>query len=164
MSIPIPSSIVPLDQILPQEPLLMMGAGPVPLPHRVAHANSIVINHLGDVMNQVIGQVKDMAAYVFQTESKHVLGVAGPGSAAMEMAICNLVTPGSKVLAVCNGYFSRRMAEMASRVGGAVTTLDVPHNQAADPAAIDRLLRQGGFDTLTIVQGETSNTVHNRDL
>jgi aspartate aminotransferase-like enzyme len=82
----------------------------------------------------------------------------------MEMAICNLVTPGSKVLAVCNGYFSRRMAEMASRVGGAVTTLDVPDNQAADPAAIDRLLRQGGFDTLTIVQGETSNTVHNRDL
>lgn len=164
MSIPIPAAIVPLDQILPQEPLLMMGAGPVPLPHRVAHANSIVINHLGDVMNQVIGQVKEMAAYVFQTESKHVLGVAGPGSAAMEMAICNLVTPGSTVLAVCNGYFSRRMAEMATRVGGVVTVLDVPDNQAADPAAVERALQQGGFDTLTIVQGETSNTVHNREL
>src|ERR1700712_4900828 len=117
MNIKIPASIIALDQILPQEPLLMMGAGPVPLPHKVAYANSIVINHLGDVMNQVIDQVKEMGAYVFQTASKHVLGVAGPGSAAMEMAICNLVTPGSKVLSICNGYFSRRMAEMATRVG-----------------------------------------------
>jgi alanine-glyoxylate transaminase / serine-glyoxylate transaminase / serine-pyruvate transaminase len=164
MAIPIPSSIVPLEHILPQEPLLMMGAGPVPLPHRVSHANSIVINHLGEVMNQVIDQVKEMAAYVFQTKSKHVLGVAGPGSAAMEMAICNLVTPGSRVLAICNGYFSRRMAEMAGRVGGDVTIIDVPDNHAADPELIERALKTGGFSVLTIVQGETSNTVHNRDL
>src|SRR5262249_6804575 len=154
----------PLDHILPQEPLLMMGAGPVPLPHRVSHANSIVINHLGDVMNQVIDQVKQMAAYVFQTKSKHVLGVAGPGSAAMEMAICNLVTPGSHVLSICNGYFSRRMAEMSMRVGGQVTVIDVPDNHAADPELIERYLKDGQFSVLTIVQGETSNTVHNRDL
>ncbi|MDB5983373.1 MAG: alanine--glyoxylate aminotransferase [Pseudomonas sp.] len=164
MNIKIPASIIPLDQILPQEPLLMMGAGPVPLPHKVAYANSIVINHLGDVMNQVIDQVKDMGAYVFQTASKHVLGVAGPGSAAMEMAIVNLVTPGSKVLSICNGYFSRRMSEMATRVGGDVTIIEVPDNQAADPALVEQYLKQGNFRTLTLVQGETSNTVYNREL
>ncbi|MEY4562074.1 MAG: hypothetical protein RLZZ618_1351, partial [Pseudomonadota bacterium] len=129
MNIPLPTSIATLDTILPQEPLLMMGAGPVPIPHKVAHANSIVINHLGEVMNKVIEQVKAMGAYVFQTRSKHVLGVAGPGSAAMEMAICNLVGPGTRVLSVCNGYFSRRMSEMATRVGGEVVVMDVPDNQ-----------------------------------
>lgn len=164
MKIPIPGSLVTLDSILPQEPLLMMGAGPVPIPHKVAHANSIVINHLGDVMNKVIEQVKEMGAYVFQTSGKHVLGVAGPGSAAMEMAICNLVRPGSKVLSVCNGYFSRRMAEMAARVGGDVVVMDVPDNHGADPDAVERYLKQGNFEVLTIVQGETSNTVYNRDL
>jgi alanine-glyoxylate transaminase/serine-glyoxylate transaminase/serine-pyruvate transaminase len=164
MKIPIPTAIDTLDTILPQEPLLMMGAGPVPIPHRVAHANSIVINHLGDVMNKVIEQVKEMGAYVFQTASRHVLGVAGPGSAAMEMAICNLVRPGSKVLSVCNGYFSRRMAEMAARVGGEVVIMNVPDNQAADPGMVERYLKEGNFDVLTIVQGETSNTVHNREL
>lgn len=142
----------------------MMGAGPVPIPHKVAYANSIVINHLGDVMNQIIGQVKEMGAYVFQTRSKHVLGVAGPGSAAMEMAICNLVTPGSRVLSICNGYFSRRMAEMASRVGGEVVIMEVPDNQAADPEIVASHLKNGNFETLTIVQGETSNTVYNRHL
>lgn len=159
-----PPSVVSLDHILPEEPLLMMGAGPVPIPHKVAYANSIVINHLGETMNKVIEQVKEMGRYVFQTASSHVLGVAGPGSAAMEMAVCNLVAPGSKVLAICNGYFSRRMAEMATRIGAEVTVVTVPDNEAADPDVIEQLLKQGEYKTLTIVQGETSNTVYNRHL
>ena len=77
-----------LDRLLPAEPLLMMGAGPVPVPARVAQANSIVINHLGETMVKVIEQLKAMARYVFQTESRWVLGVAGPGSAAMA-SICS---------------------------------------------------------------------------
>jgi hypothetical protein len=46
MTITVPK-IDPLSQILPEEPLLMMGAGPVPIPGPVAAANGIVINHLG---------------------------------------------------------------------------------------------------------------------
>ena len=106
-----------LDAILPEEPLLMMGAGPVPIPAAVAKANTVVINHLGSTMVKVIGQVKTMARYVFQTNSKWVLGVAGPGSAAMEMAISNLAWEGTKVLSIKNGFFSERMAEMGRRVG-----------------------------------------------
>lgn len=105
MIVQIPTGIVPLDTLLPDEPLLMMGAGPVPIPERVAAANSIVINHLGETMSQVIEQVKGMSRYVFQTESQHILGVAGPGSAAMEMAIVNIVLPKMKVLSICNGFF-----------------------------------------------------------
>src|ERR1700758_2521282 len=89
------SNVVPcpevesLDAILPEEPLLMMGAGPVPIPAAVAKANAIVINHLGNTMAKVVGQVKTMARYVFQTQSKWVLGVAGPGSAGGEKGISN---------------------------------------------------------------------------
>ncbi|WP_157265233.1 pyridoxal-phosphate-dependent aminotransferase family protein [Azohydromonas aeria] len=159
-----PPSVESLDEILPQEPLLMMGAGPVPIPHKVAYANSIVINHLGETMNRVIEQVKAMGRYVFQTGSAHVLGVAGPGSAAMEMAIANLVFPGDRVLCVCNGYFSRRMAEMATRVGGEVTVLQVPDFEYALASRVEEALRGGDYKVVTIVQGETSNTVCNREL
>ena len=62
-----PPSIVTLDRILPDEPLLMMGAGPVPIPQPVAYANSLVINHLGNTMSRVLEQVKDMESYVFQS-------------------------------------------------------------------------------------------------
>jgi aspartate aminotransferase-like enzyme len=159
-----PPSIVPLDHILPDEPLLMMGAGPVPIPQRVAAANSLVINHLGETMNRVITQVKDMTRYVFQTSSSHVMAVSGPGSAAMEMAIANLVTPGSHVLSITNGYFSQRLAEMARRVRAEVTLLESPPNQSADLEAVERTLQQGKYEVVTLVQGETSNTVCNKNL
>jgi alanine-glyoxylate transaminase/serine-glyoxylate transaminase/serine-pyruvate transaminase len=104
-STPVPCpDVESLDAILPEEPLLMMGAGPVPIPAAVAKANTVVINHLGSTMVKVIGQVKTMARYVFQTHSKWVLGVAGPGSAAMEMAISNLACSVSRMAFSANGW------------------------------------------------------------
>jgi alanine-glyoxylate transaminase / serine-glyoxylate transaminase / serine-pyruvate transaminase len=153
-----------LNLILPSEPLLMMGAGPVPIPYSVAQANSIVINHLGDTMAKVIHQMKEMARYVFQTESRWILGVAGPGSAAMEMSVANLVYPGTRVLSVCNGYFGKRFAEMSARVGGVVETLVVPDGEAAQVAMVREHLERFKPEVLTIAQGETSSTVFNRHL
>jgi alanine-glyoxylate transaminase/serine-glyoxylate transaminase/serine-pyruvate transaminase len=164
MKYPTPPTVIPLDNILPDEPLLMMGAGPVPIPAKVAMANSLIINHLGDTMNAVIEQVKTMGRYVFQTNSPHVMGVAGPASAAMEMAIANLVEPGTRVLSICNGLFSKRLAEMAERVGGEVTRLDAPEKRAIAAEDVEKALKDGKFQILTVVQGETSNTVWNRDL
>ena len=164
MTIPVPTNLVPLDEILPDEPLLMMGAGPVPIPARVAAANSIVINHLGDTMSQIIEQVKSMSRYVFQTQSGYILGVAGPGSAAMEMAIVNIVEPRETVLCVCNGFFSNRLAEMAERVEGHVIRYPVREGQTASPEEVGEYLARYKPGVLTIVQGETSNTVFNRYL
>lgn len=164
MSIRVPQGIIPLDNILPDEPLLMMGAGPVPIPAKVAAANGIVINHLGDTMAQIIEQVKIMSRYVFQTENGHMLGVAGPGSAAMEMAIANLVRPKDKVLSVCNGFFSSRLAEMAGRVRAEVHKVIIEEGQAANPALVEQHIIDYQPNVLTIVQGETSNTVHNIEL
>ncbi|WP_133010574.1 pyridoxal-phosphate-dependent aminotransferase family protein [Marinomonas flavescens] len=163
MGIPRPQ-VKSLDDILPREPLLMMGAGPVPIPECVAKANSVVINHLGSVMAQVIHQVKAMARYVFQTESKWVLGVAGPASAAMEMAVSNLLEPGEKILCINNGFFSHRMAEMATRIGADVHELHVPVLEAADPELVRKAIEKVRPKVLSLVQGETSNTVFNHTL
>lgn len=159
-----PPTVSRLDDLLPDEPLLMMGAGPVPIPSRVAQANAIVINHLGDTMARVIDQMKQMARYVFQTESRWVLGVAGPGSAAMEMAICNLVTPGTRVLSVSNGYFSERFAEMATRAGADVRRLHVREGEAAQVADVEAMLDEWRPQVLTIAHGETSSTTLNARL
>lgn len=164
MKVSVPNDIVPLDNILPEEPLLMMGAGPVPIPARVAAANSIVINHLGETLAQVIEQVKTMSRYVFQTESTHILGVAGPGSAAMEMAVVNLVEPGSRVLSIVNGFFSQRLAEMAERAEAEVERLDIDFGQATPVELVAQALDRFRPQVLTIVQGETSHTVFNAHL
>ena len=159
-----PVSIEPLDDILPDEPLLMMGAGPVPVPARVAAANSIVINHLGDTMAHIIDQVKRMSAYVFQTQSARILGVAGPGSAAMEMAVSNLVEPGDDCLCVCNGFFSNRLAELVDRAQGSAVRLNVDAGSGATVKSVIEHIDRNRPKVLTIVQGETSNTVCNKNL
>ncbi|OMH34042.1 alanine--glyoxylate aminotransferase family protein [Motiliproteus sp. MSK22-1] len=163
MAIEVPQ-VEHLNRILPEEPLLMMGAGPVPIPAPVAAANGIVINHLGETMARVTDQVKRMGRYIFQTESEWLMGVAGPGSAAMEMAVANLVWPGTRVLSVCNGFFSSRLAEMASRAGAEVEKLQVAEGQGATPDSVEALLKRYRPQVLTIVQGETSNTTHNHAL
>nr|WP_205967615.1 alanine--glyoxylate aminotransferase family protein [Paraglaciecola sp. 20A4] len=164
VSICVPQGIISLDNILPDEPLLMMGAGPVPIPAKVAAANGIVINHLGDTMAQIIEQVKVMSRYVFQTENGLILGVAGPGSAAMEMAVANLVRPGDKVLSICNGFFSSRLAEMADRLQADVVKVIIDERQTASAELIEQHIIRTQPNVMTIVQGETSNTVHNAEL
>lgn len=160
MSVPVPVDLRPVHARLPAEPLLLMGAGPTPLPRAVAEANAVVINHLGPTMNGVVEAVQAMARYAFQTESERVLGIAGPASAAMEMALANLIGPGSRVLALVTGTFSGRLAEMARGVGAEVHTVTTPLGAPVTLDAVDAALRDGTYDLVTMVQGETSTGIY----
>ena len=154
----------PLTDVLPAEPLLLMGAGPVPVPAEVARAGMLVINHLGPSMNMVVRHIKELARYVFQTTDEHIFGVSGPASAAMEMAVANLLWPGRSVLVLRNGWFSGRFAEMAAGVGAEVTVLSVPEGRPVTAEAVAAKLSERSFDVVTMVQGETSCGVWTADL
>jgi aspartate aminotransferase-like enzyme len=153
-----------LDAILPSEPLLLMGAGPVPIPHAVARANGVVINHLGATMEHVIRNLKEMARYAFQTRSERIMGVAGPASAAMEMAVTNLLWPGRRALCLKTGTFSHRLGEMAMGVGADVTFVETETGKPATADLVRHALAQRHYDVVTLVQGETSCGVLNAEL
>ena len=154
----------PLNQVLPAEPLLLMTAGPVPVPAEVAYAGSLVINHVGDTMAMVVRHIREMSRYVFQTTDERIYGVSGPASAAMEMAIGNLLWPGRRVLVLRNGLFSGRFAEMAEGVGAQVTVLDDPDGRPVSEPLVAEALKEASYDVVTMVQGETSTGVYTRDL
>jgi aspartate aminotransferase-like enzyme len=151
-----PPPIVPLSAILPTEPLLLMGAGPVPIPQAVAQANGVIINHLGPTMDRVIQNLKCMAGYAFQTNSDKILGIAGPASAAMEMAISNLCWPGRSVLCLKSGTFSGRLGEMAAGVGADVTILESEAGRPVDADQVRAALAARRYDVVTMAHGETS--------
>ena len=157
-----PPAVLPVTTLLPAEPLLLMGAGPTPLPEEVSVANGMITDHLGPVMGEVLQGIKALARYAFQTEAEHTLGISGPSSAAMEMAIANLLWPGRRALCLVNGTFSARLADMARGVGAEVVELAAPPLAPVQPAQVaEALAAHGPFDLVTLVQGETSCGVHN---
>ncbi len=155
---------VRLDSILPAEPLLLMGAGPVPISQAVARANGVVINHLGETMDTVIRNLKQMTRYAFQTESDKIFGVSGPASAAMEMAITNLLWPGRRALVLKVGTFSGRLGEMAEGVGAEVDLLEADCIRPIWADEVAAAFREKHYDVVTVAQGETSCGVHTSEL
>ena len=156
----IPRPQIPsVNQILPAEPLLLMGAGPVPVPAEVARAGGMVINHLGETTNMVVRHIKELSGYAFQTADKHIFGISGPASAAMEMAMGNLLWPGQRVLVLQNGWFSARFAQMATGVGAEVDLLTVAEGEAVTAELVAEQLKDHVYDVVTMVQGETSSGV-----
>lgn len=154
----------PLTAVLPAEPLLLMTAGPVPVPAEVARAGGMVIDHVGDTMAMVLRHIREMGRYVFQTSDEKIYGVSGPASAAMEMAIGNLLWPGRKVLVCSSGLFSGRFAEMARGVGADVTIIEAGGGKPVTASMVEQAMKDGEFDVVTMVQGETSSGVLTRDL
>ena len=159
-----PPSIKKLSEVLPTETTLLMGAGPVPIPAEVAAANSLVISHLGEPMNTIVGKIQEMSQYLFQTKSSKIFGISGPSSAAMEMAVTSLLYPGRKVLVLNLGTFSHRFAELSRGVGAEVTELFPEPQSPFRVKDVAQALEKENFDVLTIVQGETSCGIKNIEL
>jgi aspartate aminotransferase-like enzyme len=107
-------------------------------------------------MDEVIRNVKIMGRYAFQTVSEKIIGVSGPASAAMEMAITNLLWPGRSILALSMGTFSGRMAEMAEGVGADVTVVESTGIQPVRIEEVQEAFSKKHFDVITMAQGETS--------
>lgn len=154
-----PPSNPPIKDIIPEEPLLLMGAGPVPIAKSVSEANGVVINHVGQTMGEVIDGTKELARYVYQTKADKIIGVAGPSSGAMEMAIANLVWKDRKVLVLEVGKFSARWAEISERAGGDVTILKGEGTNPVGVDAVKEKLDATRFDVVIVTHGETSSGV-----
>ncbi len=76
----------------------------MPVPADVARAGGMVINHLGETTDMVVRHIKALSGYAFQTADQHIFGTGGPASAAMEMAMGNLLWPGRGVLVLKCGF------------------------------------------------------------
>ncbi len=89
--------------------------------------------------------------------------LAGGGTAAMEMAVCNLTRPGDRVLLVNTGYFSDRLAEMLRRQGAEVIPVGAAPGEAPEPdevrEAIGAHAAHGPFQALYATHVDTSTGV-----
>src|SRR3989304_5560978 len=136
--------------------------GPTPCPERVLRATAQpMINHRGPEFAQLIQRATARLQELFQTKNDVFLLTAA-GTGGMEAAIVNTLSPGQEVLAVTNGYFSERFANIAQAFGAQVVRLDFPWGQAASPQAVRKALEEDpAISTVILVHNETSTGLTN---
>lgn len=136
--------------------------GPTPCPEEVLEAGSQqMINHRGPEFADLIGRIHSGLQKIFQTRNDVIL-LTGSGTAAMEAAVVNTLSPGDKVLGISVGVFGDRFCQILEAYG---IELIKPHFEAgvaADPELIDETLRQDpNIKAVAITHNETSTGVTN---
>lgn len=99
-------------------PLLMI-PGPIEISDAVIEAGSgAPPSHVSPPILEAMGAAVEAMRHVWCAgPTAQPFVVAGSGTIAMEMAVCNVLEPGDRALVVNTGYFSDRIAEMARRRG-----------------------------------------------
>lgn len=149
--------------MLPTNDRLLLGPGPSPITDRVRSAlGAAPRSHLDPDMMAILDSLRAQLARVFRAPAgAQTLAVSGTGTSAMEAAIANMVAPGCRALAIVNGYFGDRLAQMLTRYGATVQVLAADWGRAIDPAAVEHAMAAGRFDLVTVVHAETSTGVRN---
>ncbi|MBT6347978.1 MAG: alanine--glyoxylate aminotransferase family protein, partial [Proteobacteria bacterium] len=136
----------------------LLGPGPSEIDPRVLQALAQpAIGHMDPAFVGLMDEVKDLLRYAFQTSNRLSFPVSGPGSAGMETCFINLLESGDKIVVAQNGVFGQRMADMASRLGAQVITIDDEWGQPVDPGKLeDALTANPDTKVVAFVHAETS--------
>jgi alanine-glyoxylate transaminase/serine-glyoxylate transaminase/serine-pyruvate transaminase len=138
-------------------PRLLLGPGPSNAHPRVLQAIGMrQLSHLDPAFIKIMNETQELLRYTWQTDNELTLAISGTGSAAMETAVANVVTPGDVVLVGVMGYFGERLVEMASRHGADVRTIEKPWGAVFEPSDIYEAVEEHRPSVVMLVHAETS--------
>lgn len=141
-------------------PRLLMGPGPVNAHPRVLRALSTpLIGQYDPVMTGYMADTAALYRQVFDTVNEQTLLVDGTARAGIEAALVSLLAPGERVLVPIFGRFGHLLAEIASRAGADLHTIETPWGSVFDPEAVVREVRRVRPRLLAMVHGDTSTTM-----
>ena len=133
--------------------------GPVEVSERTRRAfASPMIGHRGREFTELYADIQPLLQKLFYTKRPVFLSTSSAWGV-MEAAIRNLVA--KKVLCCCCGAFSDKWHDVALACGKAADKLQVEWGQPILPELVEKRLRAGGYDALTLVHNETSTGLMN---
>jgi aspartate aminotransferase-like enzyme len=120
-----------------------------------------MINHRGSEFAEILKDVTVKMKQVFQTKNDLLL-LTGSGTAGLEAAVVNMLSPGDTVLGVAIGVFGERFSKIAQTFGASVIPLNFEHGKAADPVAVKTALEANPqVKAVLVTHNETSTGVTN---
>src|SRR6266480_2792534 len=159
------SKHIPVPRVEPRTAIPLQNLripGPTPVPPAVlAELARPMINHRGPEFAAILSRVTARLQYMFQTTSS-VLTFPASGTGGQECALVNLFSPGEHVVAITNGHFGNRFAQIAERYGLQVSRIAFPWGEAADSAIVEtRLHELVPYRGVLLPHNETSTGVTN---
>jgi aspartate aminotransferase-like enzyme len=133
--------------------------GPTAVPERVRQATALpVLNHRGAEFRAMLAECRQRLQPIFGT-AHDVLIFAGSGTAMMEAALANILSPGDAVLIVVAGQFGDRFVSIAKALGASIDTVDVEWGGALDAQRVAERLQQRSYRAVVMVHNESSTGV-----
>jgi aspartate aminotransferase-like enzyme len=127
-------------------------------PDVLAAQDRPVIGHRGSELARLFAEADPRLRAVFCTD-RPVYVSTSSATGLMEGAVRNGVR--RRALSLVNGAFSERFRDLVADCGREVDAYAVEWGEAHDPDEVERRLRAGGFDAVTVVHSETSTGVLN---
>lgn len=110
--------------------------------------------HLDPFFLAMLDEVREMLRTVFRTQNETTFAVSGTGSAAMEMAMANLLEPGDVAVVGTAGIFGERLTAMAQRAGATVRQVKTDWGTPLTPEMMAAAME--GAKVVAFVHAETS--------
>jgi aspartate aminotransferase-like enzyme len=137
----------------------LLAPGPTPVPPEVLAAGAQpVLHHRGPDFRALMRRCLERLRHVCRTEYDVLLFTAS-GSAAFESAVVNLLSPGSRVLAVAAGEFGERWGALATAYGADVQELRYAWGETPRPEDVRARVEETGAEVAFLVHSETSTGV-----
>lgn len=137
--------------------------GPTLVPERIVRAMSQpLIDHRGPKFAALVRECLEGLKRIFQTERGEIAIYPGSGTGAWEACLVNTLSPGDRVLACVNGFFSTGFARTASAYGVEVDRLDLSYGAGVPADQVEARLSADAahqIRAVLVVHNETSTGV-----
>jgi aspartate aminotransferase-like enzyme len=120
--------------------LLTPGPAPVPEDTLLEMAKPVFF-HRSAEFRKLLGEVEEDLRYVFRTRHR-VITLTSSGTGAMEAAVSNALSPGSKAICLIAGRWGERWRNLCKAFGVVSIDLTVPYGQAVQPEQLARALAE----------------------
>src|SRR5256712_4520666 len=140
---------------------LMLTPGPSSMDPRVYRALATpLVGHLDPWFMEMMGDVQALLRRVYRTENRVTFPISASGSGGIEAAVVNPLEPGDEAIICVNGNFSKRMADIASRVPGTtIHSVEAPWGRTVDPNDVRKTAKGRKIKMIGVCHGETSTGV-----
>jgi alanine-glyoxylate transaminase / serine-glyoxylate transaminase / serine-pyruvate transaminase len=142
--------------------VLLMGPGPSTVPEPVYQALRLpTLGYLDPYFIRILDEIKASLQTLLNTRNRLTFPMSATGMGGMETCLVNLVGKGDRILVITNGVFSKRMQDVATRLGAEVDLLEFEWGTAVDPRRVASHLESHSYAVVAMVHGETSTGVRN---